>query len=499
MTHFHQKIAALACVIVSLLMSQAALAAKRNALVIGNSAYQFADPLANPVNDARAMATQLERLGFETYVGTDLDKMSMDLLLRDFAKAARTGEVNLFFYAGHGMVVDGRNYLVPIDAQFEDETALDFEAVSVDFITKQMSYADAVNLVFLDACRDNPLSRSLSSGTRSVAVQNGLAEMKIPSAGKGMAIAFATSPGEVALDGEGNNSPFTTALLEHIDSPNTDITEVFSRVTGDVYESTNQMQRPWLNVSLTGSVMLNEVEETTDQTSTNTAAASPSAGTNTDMLEEQKLLFQLARDTGSLVDYEAYLDVFPNGLYASNVRRMIDKLKSEDAGQGSIVTASNNVAATTAPMDNAAATRALSINEAAPLMLSVTPSLQAQIASEFTENDLNLTRNDKGTIQAMINTTGQAMTVDGLWGPGTRRGIASWQAQNGLAATGFFNHAQLELLTVQAQGRYQPYVAPTRRATTKSTGRTSSSNKSNNDAAGAALLGIAIGTILNRR
>ena len=438
MTHFHQKIAALACVIVSLLMSQAALAAKRNALVIGNSAYQFADPLANPVNDARAMATQLERLGFETYVGTDLDKMSMDLLLRDFAKAARTGEVNLFFYAGHGMAVDGRNYLVPIDAQFEDETALDFEAVSVDFITKQMSYADAVNLVFLDACRDNPLSRSLSSGTRSVAVQNGLAEMKIPSAGKGMAIAFATSPGEVALDGEGNNSPFTTALLEHIDSPNTDITEVFSRVTGDVYESTNQMQRPWLNVSLTGSVMLNEIEETTDQTSTNTAAASPTAGTN-------------------------------------------------------------NVAATAAPMDNAAATRALSINEAAPLMLSVTPSLQAQIASEFTENDLNLTRNDKGTIQAMINTTGQAMTVDGLWGPGTRRGIATWQAKNGLAATGFFNHAQLELLTVQAQGRYQPYVAPTRRATTKSTGRTSSSNKSNNDAAGAALLGIAIGTILNRR
>ena len=139
----------------------AALAERRLALVVGNGAYMHSTPLANPVNDADAMANKLEALGFETYVGFDLDKIGMERLLRDFARASRDSDVNLFFYAGHGMSVNGTNYLVPVDAVFEDETALDFEAVSVDFVTRQMSLSNAVNLVFLDACRDNPLSQTL--------------------------------------------------------------------------------------------------------------------------------------------------------------------------------------------------------------------------------------------------------------------------------------------------------------------------------------------------
>ncbi|WP_172839438.1 caspase family protein [Tateyamaria omphalii] len=309
-----------------------AWAERKLALVVGNGAYVHATPLANPVNDAQAMATKLETLGFETYTGLDLDKIGMERLLRDFTRAAKDSDVNIFFYAGHGMSVDGTNYLVPIDAVFEDETALDFEAVSVDFVTRQMSFSNAVNLVFLDACRDNPLSDKLSrsmGATRSTAVQNGLAEMKINNAGKGMAIAFATSPGDVALDGDGLNSPFTTALLKHIDAENTDIAEVFSRVTGDVYNNTDQSQRPWLNVSLTGPVMLNPVTELkavarAPQTSSNVGGGAAAPGGN--MLEEQKMLFDLARETDSVDDYQAYLDSFPNGLYANNARRSIRRL-----------------------------------------------------------------------------------------------------------------------------------------------------------------------------
>ena len=317
----------------------AALAERRLALVVGNGAYMHSTPLANPVNDADAMANKLEALGFETYVGFYLDKIGMERLLRDFARASRDSDVNLFFYAGHGMSVNGTNYLVPVDAVFEDETALDFEAVSVDFVTRQMSLSNAVNLVFLDACRDNPLSQTLSrsmGATLSVAVSSGLAEMSAQDSGKGMAIAFATSPGQVALDGDGMNSPFTTALLRHLDAENTDIAEVFSRVTGDVYENTGRAQRPWINVSLTGPVVLNKVNRVVPQNAPSTdqvalaspGAAQPSGG----MLQEQQMLFELARETGDVEDYKAYLESFPSGLYANNSRRMIRRLQSEHGG-----------------------------------------------------------------------------------------------------------------------------------------------------------------------
>jgi len=481
----------------TLITAGAAQAERRLALVVGNGAYMHSTPLANPVNDAEAMANKLEALGFETYVGFDLDKIGMERLLRDFARASRDSDVNLFFYAGHGMSVNGTNYLVPVDAVFEDETALDFEAVSVDFVTRQMSLSNAVNLVFLDACRDNPLSQTLSrsmGATRSAAVSSGLAEMSVQDSGKGMAIAFATSPGQVALDGDGMNSPFTTALLRHLDAENTDIAEVFSRVTGDVYENTGQAQRPWINVSLTGPVVLNKVNRVAPQNAPSTdqvalaspGAAQPSGG----MLQEQQMLFELARETGDIEDYKAYLESFPSGLYANNARRMIRRLQGE---QGSTQVAS----ARTSLSAQAANTRSASINEVGPLQLPVTNTLRSQITNASTEAALGLDRTGKGNIQARLNATGNNVgAVDGLWGRKTRQGIANWQAINGLQSTGFLSLAHLELLVSQTEGRYAPYTAPV--AKSSSGGSRQQNNNNNNNALGSALLGVAIGAILSR-
>ncbi|MEP5625080.1 MAG: caspase domain-containing protein, partial [Hyphomicrobiales bacterium] len=239
--------------------------AKRVALVIGNGAYEHTVPLPNPANDAEQMTSKLRGLGFEVVSGQDQNYNDMRRTVMEFARKAYGAEIAILFYAGHGMQIAGQNLLVPIDAKIEDETSLDFETISVDFILRQMSKDVKVQMVFLDACRDNPLSRTLArrmGPSRSGNVGAGLAEIKIEeTGGEGSVIAFATSPGDVALDGDGSNSPFTAALIKHIDTPNASIQTVMTRVTGDVYDVTEKRQRPWVNASLIGEVFLNKQAE----------------------------------------------------------------------------------------------------------------------------------------------------------------------------------------------------------------------------------------------
>ncbi len=173
----------------------------------------------------------------------------------------RGADLALFYYAGHGLQVSGRNYLLPVDAVLEDETSLDFEAVSLDFVLRQLSRETKVRLVFLDACRDNPLAARGNKGFSDVG--KGLAEVQFQDGGSGTLIAFATSPNEAAYDGDGPNSPFAAALLDHIGDENVPLTTVMTRITGDVYKATASKQRPWVNASLTDDVILNPVTEST--------------------------------------------------------------------------------------------------------------------------------------------------------------------------------------------------------------------------------------------
>lgn len=254
------------CIFGCLAASLDATADRRVALVIGNARYEHAAPLNNPLNDADAVSDALERLNFTVIRGTDLSREEMIGKVREFARLMRGASTGLFYYSGHGLQIAERNYLVPIDAELDEEADLDFEAVTVDTVIKQMEREPSTNLIFLDACRDNPMARNLARnmGTRSTSIGRGLARID---SGVGTLIAFSTQPGNVALDGEeGANSPFTTALLDHIETPNVDISRVLRRVRQDVIKSTDGRQVPWSSSSLIGDFFFSTEVATSTQT-----------------------------------------------------------------------------------------------------------------------------------------------------------------------------------------------------------------------------------------
>jgi uncharacterized caspase-like protein len=232
-----------------LLTLHAAAAEKRVALVIGNSAYQHTAPLRNPSNDATDMAAKLRELGFDVIDGIDLTKAEMESRIRTFADKLVGSDVGLFYYAGHGLAVDGKNFLAPVDAALKSEADVDFETVELNLVLKQMERSSRLSLVFLDACRNNPLATNLATSSRSLAVARGLARVE---KAVGMMIAFSTRPEDVALDGEGRNSPFTGALLRHISDEGESVNDVMIEVRNDVLKATDGKQVPWENSSLTG-------------------------------------------------------------------------------------------------------------------------------------------------------------------------------------------------------------------------------------------------------
>jgi tetratricopeptide (TPR) repeat protein len=228
----------------------------RVALVIGNSAYQFASPLANPANDSNDVAAALRKVGFTVVEGHDLDWRGMVAKIREFAGTLGTADLALFFYAGHGIQVNGENYLIPVDAKLDTPGSLDLDAVNLRTILRPMEDAKRVDLVFLDACRDNPFTRSMSrsiGSSRSVSVSQGLAQIE---GAAGEMIAYSTQPDNVAMDGAGRNSPFTTALLKYIDRPGLEIEQMMKLVRVDVMSATQQRQIPWGHSSLVGDVFL---------------------------------------------------------------------------------------------------------------------------------------------------------------------------------------------------------------------------------------------------
>lgn len=224
-------------------------AAKGVALVIGNSAYKYTGELPNPRNDASDMTAALRKLGFEVISGMDLDKAAMDRTIREFSTKLSGSATGLFFYAGHGLQVDGINYLVPIDAQLATAAALDFETVRLELVQRTMERESNTNILFLDACRDNPLARNLARamGTRSVSIGRGLARAE---SGVGTLISYSTQPGNVALDGRSRNSPFTAALVRRIMMPGDDLSDILIDVRLSVMAATDNRQVPWEHSAL---------------------------------------------------------------------------------------------------------------------------------------------------------------------------------------------------------------------------------------------------------
>jgi len=229
----------------------------RLALVIGNGAYVNATALANPPNDAAVVAKSLRDIGFEVIEGTNLDRAGMERLVRDFLHRAPSARLTLLYYAGHGMQVDGKNYLVPVDAKLSAPSDLAFETLELDKVLAGLDDEARANVVVLDACRDNPLARSFASklgATRSAGAPAGLAGYA--TVGTGTLIAFATAPGQTALDGSGINSPFTTAFIKHVRTRGIEVNQMLTRVRIEVAAETKNRQVPWANSSLLGEVYL---------------------------------------------------------------------------------------------------------------------------------------------------------------------------------------------------------------------------------------------------
>jgi uncharacterized caspase-like protein len=222
------------------------------ALVIGNSAYQNTSPLPNAATDATDMAARLAGLGFEVHGGIDLDRKATLEAVETFARALEPDDLALFFYAGHGAQIGTENYIIPTDAVASDEVTLADASVRFQTILRTMELRADRRIVILDACRNNPFLEAAASRSGGEPAR-GLAKVD---GGVGTYIAFSTQPGNVALDGTGRNSPFTTALLAHIGDPQADIHAVMRKVRGDVVAATGETQVPWENSSLVDEVYL---------------------------------------------------------------------------------------------------------------------------------------------------------------------------------------------------------------------------------------------------
>src|ERR1700686_3270189 len=234
-----------------LVVSQPALAEKRVALVLGNSAYQNVAPLPNPVNDSAVIAATLKDAGFDVVDSRrDLPAIEMRRALRDFADRARDADIAVVYYAGHGMEVDGTNYLIPVDAKLERDTDVYDEALSLDRVLVAGEPAKQLGLVILDACRDNPFARVMKRTVASRAIGAGLA--KIEPTSPNMLIAYSAKAGSTALDGDAKNSPFTMALAKHLTTPGLDVRRAFGFVRDDVLKTTSYRQEPFVYGSLGG-------------------------------------------------------------------------------------------------------------------------------------------------------------------------------------------------------------------------------------------------------
>jgi formylglycine-generating enzyme required for sulfatase activity len=279
---------------------------RRVALVIGNSAYA-ASPLPNPLNDARDVAAALKELGFETLLGENLKQDEMRRMIGEFGKRIRGGGVGLFYFAGHGAQVNGVNYRVPIGASITVEADVRLESIAADDVLAQMEEANnRVNIVILDACRDNPFRAFRRSQSRGLAVTN---------APSGTLIAYATQPGNTAADGQGRNSPYTASLLRHLRTPSLKIEDFFKRVRVSVEDLTNRGQTPWESSSLRGDFYFAGENK-----------SEPPAGVAANAGEQAH--WKVIEDSADPRDFREFIALYPNGTYAGAARAKLRRLEA---------------------------------------------------------------------------------------------------------------------------------------------------------------------------
>jgi hypothetical protein len=304
-------VAALCGTLLVVLSASAAWAERRVALVIGNSQYKNTDlALFNPKNDATDVAASLRALGFEVILKIDAGKRDFDLAMTQFARSAARADAALFYYAGHALQYQGQNFLMPTDGELEDELSLRYQMVSLDDVRAGLDGAGGVKIMILDACRNNPvvdrLKRRMTGVTRNVENVRGLARIHNS---QGEVVAYATAADQVAADGNGRNSPFTTALVKRLAEAGLEIGTMFRRVAADVVAQTKGQQRPELSISLIGEYYLNQ---------------------------NDRPVWERIKDTADQAAFRDFIDRFPSSPRASDARYHLQLLEREQlAGQSS--------------------------------------------------------------------------------------------------------------------------------------------------------------------
>lgn len=320
----------LAAIVISGLLPAAAVRAEtRIALVIGNAAYKE-KPLANPDNDADLIARSLRSVDFQVTLMIDANQVAMKKAILEFGRQLRaTDSVGLFYYAGHGVQVDGENYLIPVDADIGDSTEVAINAVNLTELLKTMERAASrLNIAILDACRDNPFA----STTRSLV--RGLAPVTAPS---GTLIAYATAPGHVALDGESGNSPYTAALAENIPTPGAPLEEVFRRTRRKVLEVTSGKQTPWEHSSLTGEFYFKP--KITEPEATLRPGEVPDSTTQRRIAEISDWEAIRSREDATLL--RRHLERYPGGIFSELATWRLAQIEARATPWAPVVTGAN--------------------------------------------------------------------------------------------------------------------------------------------------------------
>lgn len=406
-------LASLMCMALSVSVAKAD---RRVAFVVGNGSYKNVAQLPNPPIDAKAMASTLRNVGFEVIEGSNLSRDQMTEKLLDFGRKAQGSDIALFYYAGHGIAVGGSNYLLPVDADIKSEMDVKLgAAINVDLTLEQTMGDAKVKLVFLDACRDNPFAAKIksNSATRSVNVQSGLAEMK---SGEGTLIAFATGPGQTALDGqEGNNSPFTRALIDNITKPGVEIQQAMTSVRAQVNEETHKGQLPWGHTNLIGAVYLNQAPTTQVANAAPTASSVvPAASGSNDGVELE--YWRSVKESNKPEELNAYLSAYPNGQFKALALARLAAIKS-----GPSTTTRN-------------------------LNAGVDPATFTDDATQLTEDQIGLDKGQRRDVQRRLTGLGFDTKVTGAFSEETRSVLKRWQAARGYPSTGYLNKLQHKAL-----------------------------------------------------
>jgi uncharacterized caspase-like protein len=380
------------------------LAEKRVALILGNSAYQNAPPLANPVNDAALIAAKLKAAGFDVVDSRhDLSALQTRRALRDFEDNARDADIAVVYYAGHGIEVDGTNYLIPVDAKLERDSDVYDEALSLDRVLVAVEPARRLRLVILDACRDNPFARTMKRALASRSISSGLA--KIEPTSPNTLIAYSAKAGSTAEDGNGKDSPFTVALASHLTTPGLDVRKAFGFVRDDVLKATSNRQEPFVYGSLGG----DDVALVPAPAAAPAASASQAApGSQLDARRD----YELAMQVGSQAALEAFLAQYPDGFYASLARSQLDKI----AAARPQPPAATQVAKSDAPAPAPPAPPASDKNVTVAALTSGTPP-----AADITRS-----------VQAELRRVGCLTSdADGTWNSASKRSLSQFNRYAG--------------------------------------------------------------------